>query len=83
MWSDFTGSGGGSSAADYSNGDTSSPVSATALKIGNDFVNAASYSEPCATMKASEDYKLNGESCSTAAKFVCTKPCKYSLWDIL
>ena len=33
----------------------------------------ASYAEACVVMKGSQNYSLNGEACSTEAKFVCTK----------
>ncbi len=74
VWSDFVG--GGSTAADYTNSH-SSPVSLTDLKVGQWFVDGASYSEACVKMKGSENYNLNGESCTNTAKFMCMKNCNY------
>ena len=74
-WSDFVG--GGSSASDYNNGDNPA-ASATSLKVADyHFSIDASFSEACAIMKGAKDYLLTGEACSTEAKFVCVKPCKF------
>ena len=68
VWTDFVG--GGSSATDYTNGVS---VSVSDLKVQDFFMQGASYAEACVVMKGSQNYSLNGEACSTEAKFVCTK----------
>ena len=77
VWSDFVG--GGSSATDYNNGDN--PVaSANNLKVADYFSIDASFSEACAIMKGAKDHLLTGEACTTEAKFVCVKSCKFSFF---
>ena len=76
VWSDFVG--GGSAASDYTNSGTP-PVSLTNLKVDHEFMNGASYSESCVIMKGSQNYTLNGEACTTTAKFMCMKTCKYAI----
>ena len=73
VWSDFVG--GGSTASDYTNG-ASQPVSLTDLKIEDEFIDGASYAEACVMMKGDFNYALDGEACSTEARFVCMKSCK-------
>ena len=70
VWSDFIG--GGSAASDYTNGG-SSPISVPDLKVQDEFIDGASYSESCVIMKGDQSYYLNGEACGTQAKFVCVK----------
>ena len=77
VWSDFVG--GGSSASDYNNGDNPA-ASATSLKVADyHFSIDASVSEACAIMKGAKDHLLTGEACTTEAKFVCVKSCKFFL----
>ena len=74
-WSDFVG--GGSSASDYNNGDNPA-ASATNLKVADHYFSTdASFTEACAIMKGAKDYSLTGEACTTEAKFVCVKSCKF------
>ena len=72
----FVGAGGGSTASDYKNSQTS-PVSLTDLKIDHEFIDGATYSQACVIMKGSENYTLTGEACETTAKFLCMKNCNY------
>ena len=73
VWSDLVG--GGSAASDYTNG-APQPVSLPDLKIDDEFIDGASYAEACILMKGDSNYALNGETCSTEARFVCMKSCK-------
>ena len=73
VWSDFVG--GGSTASDYTNG-ASLPVSLPYLKIDDEFIDGASYAGACVMMKGDFNYALDGEACSTVARFVCMKSCK-------
>ena len=73
VWSDFVG--GGSAASDYTNG-ASQPFSLTDLKIDDEFIEGASYAEACVMMKGNFNYALDGEACSTEARYVCMKSCK-------
>ena len=64
------------SASDYNNGDaTPSPPSAVDLKMAEEFV---TFSEACAIMTEPNGYKMSGEPCTTSAKFICMKQCKYN-----
>ena len=78
VWSDFTG--GGSTASDYTNG-AAVPISVPDLKIQDQFMDGASYSEGCVIMKGGQNYSLNGEACATEANFICVK--KRNLFPII
>ena len=78
VWSDFVG--GGSAASDYNNG-ANPAASATDLKVADyHFSIDATFSEACAIMKGAKDYSLTGEACTTEAKFVCVKSCKFFIF---
>ena len=70
VWNDFIG--GGSAASDYTNG-AAAPISVPNLKVQDQFIEGASYSEGCVIMKGDQNYSLNGEACTTEANFVCVK----------
>ena len=74
IWSDFVG--GGAAASDFTNG-ASPAVSTTDLKVIDHFSSDASFSEACVMMKGAKNYSLTGEACTTEAKFVCVKSCKF------
>jgi hypothetical protein len=72
VWSDFKD---GSSAVNYVNGALTGAKTIGDFNMGAEiWATSETFSNPCTVMKATENYKLQSETCSASAKFICTKP---------